>query len=74
MNHFVNAKDADTHVLGKHHVVMVGGTTNSNKGPAILIMWKYALNGMDESIHSLLQIEWYQVHIEDTSMNVCGKQ
>ena len=50
MNHFfVNAKD----------VIMAGGTTNSNKGPVILIMWQYALTGMSETIHSLIQMEWY---------------
>ena len=74
MNHFVNAKDVDTHVLGKHHVIMAGGTTNSNNGPVILIMWQYALTSMGEFVLSLIQMEWYQVHIEDTSMKLGGKQ
>ena len=64
MNHFVNAEDVDTYVLGECNVITADGTTNSNKGPVILSMWQYALTGMGKSIHSLLQMEWYQVHIE----------
>ena len=45
-----------------------GGTTNSNKGHVIFIMWQYALTGMGESI------QWYQVHIDDTSLKVGGIQ
>ena len=74
MNHFVDAKDVDTYVLGKCHVITAGGTTNSKKGHVILIMWQYALTGMGESIHSLLQMEWYQVHIDDMSVKVGGIQ
>ena len=74
MNCFVNAMDVNTHVLGKHYVIMAGCTTNSDKGSVICIMWHYALTGMGESIHSLLQIECYQVHIEDMSMKVGEKE
>ena len=72
MNCFLNDEDVDTHVLGKHHVIMAGGTTNFNKGPVILIMWQYALTDMGESINSLLQMDWYQVHIDDMSVKVGG--
>ena len=68
MNCFVNAKDVDTCVLGKCHVITAGGTTNSNKGHVILIMWQYALTGVGESI------QWYKVHIDDMSMKVGGIQ
>ena len=68
MNCFVNAEDVDTYVLGKCDVIMA-----SNKGPVIFSMWQYALTGMGESIHSLLQMEWYQVHIDNTSVKVGGK-
>ena len=62
MNHFVNAEDVNTHILGKCHVITAGGTTKSNKGPAILIMWQYALTGIGEFIHSLLQMEGTSLH------------
>ena len=32
MNHFVNAKDVDSHVLGKHHVVTAGGIYQIQQG------------------------------------------
>ena len=67
---FINVKGIDNHFMQKHPIVTAGGVTNSNKGPIILIMNQYALSGKGMSIHSSLQMEWYNVNIDNRSMKV----
>ena len=74
MHPFGNVEGIDSHVMEKCPIVTAGGVTNSNKGPIILIMNQYALSGKGISIHSLPQMEWYSVNVDDRSMKVGGKQ
>ena len=48
----------------------MGGITISNRGPIILVMNQYALSGEGNTIHSLPQMEWYNVDVNDKSMKV----
>jgi hypothetical protein len=43
-------------------------------GPVILIMHQYAHSGKGHSIHSLPQLEWNGVDVDDKSARVSGKQ
>ena len=61
--------------MEKHPIIIAGGVTNSNKGPIILIMNQCALvSGKGTSIHSSLQMEWFNVNVDDRSMKVGGKE
>ena len=74
MNHFINVEDIDNHVMEKCSMVMAGEITNSNRGPVILIMNQYAPVGKGTSIHSLPQMEWYNVQVDDKSIKIGGAQ
>jgi hypothetical protein len=55
-------------------LVTAGAVTHSNCGPMILIMHQYAHSGKGHSIHSLPQLEWNGVDIDNKSARVGGKQ
>ena len=75
MHHFINVEGINNHVMEKCPIVIAGGrVTNSNKGPIIPIMNQYALSGKCTSIHSSLQMGWYNVNVDDRSMKDGGKQ
>ena len=74
MHPFINVEGIENHVMEKCPIVTAGGITNLNKGPIILIMNQYALSGKGASIHSSLQMEWYNVDVDNRSMKVGGKQ
>jgi hypothetical protein len=50
------------------------GITEMNRGPVILIMNQYAHSGKGHSIHSLPQLEWNQVDVDDKSRWVGEKK
>jgi hypothetical protein len=55
-------------------LVMAGVVTHSNCGPVILIMHQDAHSGKGHSIHSLPQLEWNGIDVDDKSARVGGKQ
>jgi hypothetical protein len=50
----------------------VGGVVQTQRGPVIDIMHKYALLGKNLSIHSPCQLEWYKNDFNDISIHVPG--
>ena len=74
MSCFVNIEGINNHVMEQNPTVTVGGVTNSNKGPIILVMNQYALSGKGTSIHSLPHMEWYNVDVENKYMKVGRKR
>ena len=70
MDQFVNVEGIDNHVMEQHLLVTARGVTNSYSGPIILIMHQYALADKGTSIHSLPQMEWYQINVDDRSVKV----
>ena len=70
----INVEGIDNHILADHPIITAGGVTNSNCGPIILILHKYALTGKGTTIHSSPQIEWNKVGMDDKSVKVGGSQ
>jgi hypothetical protein len=71
---YVNVEGIDGHVMERRRLVTAGAVTHSNRGPVILIMHQYAHSGKGHSIHSLPQLEWNGVNVNDKSARVGGKQ
>jgi hypothetical protein len=71
---YVNVEGIDRHVMERRRLVTAGAVTHSNRGPVILIMHQYAHSGKGHSIHSLPQLEWNGVDVDDKSARVGGKQ
>jgi hypothetical protein len=71
---YVNVEGIDGYVMERHRLVTAGAVTNSNRVPVILIMHQYAHSGKGHSIHSLPQLEWNSVNVDDKSARVGGKQ
>jgi hypothetical protein len=71
---YVNVEGIDGHVMEQRRLVMAGAVTHSNRGPVILIMHQYAHSGKGHSIHSLPQLEWNGIDVDDKSARVGGKQ
>ena len=69
-NQFVNVEDIDNHVMAKHPTVTAGGITNSNRGLIILIMNQYAHSEKGTSIHSLPQMEWCNITVDNKLVKV----
>jgi hypothetical protein len=61
-------------VMEQRRLVTAGAVTHSNRGPVILIMHQYTHSGKGHSIHSLPQLEWNGVDVDDKSARVSGKQ
>jgi hypothetical protein len=60
--------------MERRRLVTAGAVTHFNRGPMILIMHQYAHSGKGHSIHSLPQLEWNGINIDDKSARVGGKQ
>jgi hypothetical protein len=60
--------------MERRRLIMAGVVTHSNCGPVIIIMHQYAHSGKGHSIHSLPQLEWNGVNVDDKSARVDGKQ
>jgi len=48
--------------------------TIADKGLVTLVLWNCAYHGLNQTLHSAGQIEWYQNKAYDTSMKVGGRQ
>jgi len=48
--------------------------TMTDKGPVVLILRNYAHHGLNRTLHSAGQIEWYQNKVYNSSMKVGGRQ
>jgi hypothetical protein len=71
---YVNVEGIDGHVMERRRLITAGAVTHSNCGPVILIMHQYAHSRKGHSIHSLPQLEWNGINIDDKSAQVGGKQ
>jgi len=64
----------DNHELNALPMVDATAKTVADKGPVILILRNYAYHGLNQTLHSAGQIEWYQNKACDTSRKVGGRQ
>jgi hypothetical protein len=71
---YVNVAGINGHIMERCRLITAGAVTHSNCGPVILIMHQYAHSRKGHSIHSLPQLEWNGVNIDDKSAQVGGKQ
>jgi hypothetical protein len=60
--------------MERRRLVTAGVVTLSDGGPIILIMHQYAHSRMGHSIHSLPQLEWNGIDVDNKSARVSGKQ
>ena len=60
--------------MEKHPLVIAGSITNLNHGPIIVIMNQYVHAGMRTWKHSLPQMEWDKISVDDKSVKVGGNQ
>ena len=68
----VNIMGIDNHQLLDVPLVTVGGVSNSQKGPVILIFHQYAHYAKGKSIHSPVQLEAYHNEVNDKSAKLPG--
>jgi len=73
-NKTVDVTGIDNHELNALPMVDATAKTITNKGPVILILWNYAYHGLNRTLHSAGQIEWFQIKACDSSMKVGGRQ
>jgi len=73
-NKTVDVTGIDNHELNALPMVDATAKTITDKGPIILILWNYAYHGLNWTLHSTGQIEWFQNKVYDTSMKVGGRQ
>jgi len=73
-NKTVDVTGIDNHELNS--LPMVDATTKAitDKGPVILILRNYACHGLNRTLHSAGQIEWFRNEVCSTSMKVGGRQ
>ena len=64
----------DNHQLWLIPLVTIGGISQSQLGPVILIFHQYTHYGKGESIHSPVQLEAFHNNVDDKSINLGGKQ
>jgi len=70
----VDVTGVDNHELNGLPMVNATAKTITDKGSVILILRNYAYHGLNRTLHSAGQIEWYQNKACDTSMKVGGRQ
>jgi len=73
-NKTVDVIGVDNHELNALPMVNATAKAIADKGPVILILRNYAYHGLDRTLHSAGQIEWYLNKAYDTSMKVGGRQ
>jgi len=76
---FKRSKTADVACVDNHEIAalpMVDATAKTvmDKGPVILILWNHACHGINHTLHSAGQIEWFKKKAHGTSMKVGGRQ
>ena len=64
----------DSNELQGLDVVQCAALVQTNHGIAIMIMNEYACYGKGHTIHSSGQIEWFKTSVDDSSVQVGGKQ
>ena len=65
---------SDNHKLTSLKLVDAAAKTISNYGPVIAIMRQYAYHGLQRTILSSPQLEFYKNKVDDVSMKVGGRQ
>jgi len=73
-NKTVDVTGIDNHELNALPMVHATAKAIVDKGPVILILRNYAHHGLNRTLHSAGQIEWYLNEACDTSMKVGGRQ
>jgi len=73
-NKTVDVTGIDNHELNALPMVDATAKAITDKGPVILILRNYAYHGLNRTLHSAGQIEWYLNKAYDTSMKVGGRQ
>jgi hypothetical protein len=71
-NRKVDVEGIDNHQVTDIDIGTVGGVTDSNKGPIIVVGHQYALYGKGSTIHSPAQMESYGLDVNDKSIHVSG--
>jgi len=64
----------DNHELNALPMVDATAKTIADKGPVILVLRNCACHGLNRTLHSAGQIEWFQNEACDTSVKVGGRQ
>ena len=64
----------DNHKLTSLKLVDASAKTITNKGPVIVIMRQFAYHGLQRTIISCPQLEFYKNKVDDVSMKVGGRQ
>jgi hypothetical protein len=70
----VDVTGIDNHELSSLPMVDATSKTMTDKGPVTLILRNYAYHGVNRTLHSAGQIEWYNNKVYDSSMKVGGRQ
>jgi len=70
----VDVQGIDNHQMTNIPIATVGGVINTQHGAVIAILHQYAYTGLGTSIHSPVQLEWYQNIVNDCSIKVGGWQ
>ncbi|CAJ1961165.1 unnamed protein product [Cylindrotheca closterium] len=73
-NRSVDVQGIDNHQVTDVSIVTSAGYTDTQRGPAILIMNQFASIGKGQSILSSPQMEHFGVEVDDRSSKVGGKQ
>ena len=70
----VDVTGIDNHELSSLPMVDATAKTLTDKGEVILILRNYAYHGVNRTIHSSGQIDWYQNKVFDGSLKAGGRQ
>ena len=70
----VDVTGIDNHELSSLRIVDATAKTITDKGPVILILRNYAYHGVNRTLHSAGQIEWYGNRVYDGSIKAGGRQ
>jgi len=73
-NKTVDVTGIDNHELNSLPMVDATAKTITDKGPVILILRNYVYHGLNRTLHSAGQIEWFRNKVYNTSMKVGGRQ
>ena len=70
----VDVTGIDNHELSSLPMVDATAKTLTDKGEVILILRNYAYHGVNRTIHSSGQIDWYKNKVHDGSLKAGGRQ
>jgi hypothetical protein len=70
----VNVTGIDNHQLCSIKIGTVGACADTQCGPAILIMYQYAIHQAHRTIHSCVQLEHFKNTVDDKSIKASGGQ